>query len=401
VFDFLNRSDNGYDMPCIVRDKAKRNGKPRSPFWYCAFTDATGRRLKKSTGLTSKSKALQMCMQWQRAADMARHRALTEERAREVISEIVASVHGGEGLRNFTVRQWFDHFRKIKADSQSSKTALKYEHIAQQFLDFLGQKADLNILVITSEDVRKFRDRRKATGLSATTLNDDITILSAIFNGAWRDHVISNNPCTAVVPIKDSISAKRRKKKPFSPEQVSALIRKAEGDWKGLIRVAFYTGQRLSDCANLRWRQVDLLSKVKKITFEVTKTGDELEVPIHPALEDYLLSLPTPKNDEEFLFPSLAGRSVSPLSKAFRQIMEDAHIDNRDIRKRGDGAVRQVRALSFHSLRHAFVSQLANANVSEEQRMELTGHTTRDIHKIYTDLKLEQLSKAVALLPTL
>jgi hypothetical protein len=33
------------------------------------------------------------------------------------------------------------------------------------------------------------------------------------------------------------------------------------------------------------------------------------------------------------------------------------------------------------SLRHAFVSQLANANVSEEQRMELR-HTTRDIHKL-------------------
>jgi integrase len=397
----LKRSDIGYDMPCVVRDKAKRNGKPRSPFWYCAFTDATGRRLKKSTGLTSKSKALQMCIQWQRAADIARQRALTEERARQVISEIVASVHGGDGLRVFTVRQWFDHFRKIKTKSQSPKTALKYEQVSRQFLDFLGPKADLNILAITSEDVRKFRDRREAGGLSATTLNDDLTILSAIFNGAWRDHVISNNPCTAVEPVKDKLSKKKRRKEPFSPEQVAALIKTAEGDWKGLIMVAFYTGARLGDCANLRWRHVHLLSKVKKIAFEVAKTGDEIEVPIHPALEDHLLSLPTPKNDEEFLFPSLAGRVVSNLSKQFRRLMEDAHIDNRDIRKRGDGAARRVRALSAHSLRHAFVSQLANANVSEEQRMELTGHATRDVHKIYTDLKLEQLQKAVALLPTL
>ena len=89
-------------MPCVIRDRAERNGKPRSRFWYCAFTDATGRRLKKSTGLTSRSKAMQMCLHWQRAATMARERTLTEERAREVISEIVASVHGGEGLRSFT-----------------------------------------------------------------------------------------------------------------------------------------------------------------------------------------------------------------------------------------------------------------------------------------------------------
>jgi integrase len=344
---------------------------------------------------------MKFAMQLQRAADMANERTLTEEKARELVGEIVASIHGGEGMRTFTVQGWFDHFRKIKAKSQGAKTAAKYEQVARRFLDFLGPKVALNILAITSEDVRKFREHREASGLSATTLNDDLTILSAIFNGAWRDHVISNNPCTAVEAVKDRLSKKKRRKEPFSPEQVAALIQTAEGDWKGLILVGFYTGARLNDCANLRWRHVHLLSKVKKIAFEVAKTGDEIDVPIHAALEDYLLSRPTPKHDDDFLFPSLAGRVVSNLSKQFRRLMEDAHIDNRDIRKKGDGAARRVRALSFHSLRHAFVSQLANANVSEEQRMELTGHATRDIHKLYTDLKLEQLQKAVALLPTL
>jgi integrase len=389
-------------MPCVIRDQAKRNGKPRSRFWYCAFTDATGKRLKKSTGLTSRSKALQMCLQWQRAAEMARERTLTEERAREVISEIVASVHGGEGLRSFTPRQWFGHFGKIKAKSHSPKTALKYARLSRQFIEFLGPKADLNILAVTSEDVRKFREQRETTGLSAGTLNDDITLLSAIFNGAWRDHVISNNPCTAIEPVKDKLSKRKRRKAPFSPEQVAALIQAAPSDdWKGLIMVAFYTGARQNDCANLRWRHVHLLSKVKKIAFDVAKTDDEIEVPIHPALEDYLLSLPTPKSDEEYLFPSLAGRRSTNLSKQFSRLMDAARIDNRDVRKRGEGATRDVRALSFHSLRHSFVSQLASANVSEEQRMELTGHTTRDVHKLYTELKLEQLQKAIALLPTL
>jgi integrase len=126
-----------------------------------------------------------------------------------------------------------------------------------------------------------------------------------------------------------------------------------------------------------------------------------IEVPIHSVLEDHLLSLPTPKSDDEYLFPTLAARRVTNLSKQFAKLMKAANIDNRDVRTRGDGASRQVRALSFHSLRHAFVSQLANLNVAEEQRMELTGHKTRDVHSVYTDLKLEQLQKAIALLPTL
>src|SRR5262245_16436421 len=325
MFDVIKRSDYCSDMACVIKDTGQRNGKKRSPFWYCAFTDANGRRLKKSTKQTSKSKALQICAHWQRAADLARQRTLTEERARDILSEIVASVHGGEGLRTFTVRHWFGHFRKMKADSQDEKTAVRYAQVEREFLLFLGPRADLNILAITSADVRAFRDHRKATaGLSATTLNGDVTILSAIFNGAWRDHVISSNPCTAVSPIKDGIPEKKRRKKPFTIEQVSALLKNAESDWKGLILVAFYTGARLNDCANLRFKDLDFLSKVKKITFDVSKTGDEIEVPMHPALEDYLLSLPTPKRNEAFLFPALASRRATNLSKQFSRLMEAA-----------------------------------------------------------------------------
>ena len=98
----------------------KRKPADRYPFWFACFTDAQGRRLKRSTGLTSRSKALRFAIKLQETADEARARTLTEERAREIISEIVASVHGGDGLRSFTVRQWFDHHCKMKpAQGQS------------------------------------------------------------------------------------------------------------------------------------------------------------------------------------------------------------------------------------------------------------------------------------------
>src|SRR5262249_3098910 len=156
---------------------------------YACFYDARGKQVKKSTGLTSRSRALRMAVKLEEAARLARARTLTEERARELISEIVASVHG-EGLRSFTTRAWFEHLAKIKTDSQDPKTAVKYEQIKKLFLDFLGDKADQNIVAVSSADVRRFRDQRKEGGVTATTLNDTLTILSAYFNAAWRDHVI-------------------------------------------------------------------------------------------------------------------------------------------------------------------------------------------------------------------
>ena len=138
------------------------------------------------------------------------------------------------------------------------------------------------------------------------------------------------NPCLAIEPVKDKIAVR---KQTFSPEQVTALLKAANAEWRGLILVAFYTGQRLGDCANLQWKQIDLVSEIKTVRFEQGKTGAVVIVAIHAVLEDYLLSLPAPKIDDAYLFPSLAQRNISPLSKAFKKIMERANIEQRVIRE--------------------------------------------------------------------
>jgi integrase len=381
-------------MACVIRDKAKRNGKLRSQFWYACYTDALGRRLKKSTGLTAKSKAMEMARTWEKASEEARGLRLTEARAREVISELMQSV-GGESLTVFTVQQWLEHFVKQKKKSRADATGKRHAQTMRDFLQYLGPKARLNIAAITSKDIADFRDRRQSLGLAPATVNLDVTILSAAFNSALRQGHVSVNPCLAIEPLKN----KPQRKGVFTPEQVTALLKTAKGDWRGLILLAFYTGQRLLDCANLRWRDVDLVSDIKTIRFAVRKTGADIVTVIHPALEDYLLSLPTAKSDDEYIFPTLAGRRASPLSKQFGELIALANIDRGVIRKRTTYGGRSVSALSFHSLRHSFSSILANAGVSEERRMALVGHSTRDMHAKYTHHQLAQLRDAVSLLP--
>jgi integrase len=357
-------------------------------------TDASGRRLKKSTGETNKSRALEVARTLQDAWDTAKKRTLTEVRTRELLNEVLQRVNG-EGLRVFTVRQWFDHVAKQKRKSKSEKTALRHEQMHEEFLAFLGPRADLNIAAITSKDVLDFRDEREAKGLAPATVNLDITVLSAAFNAALRQGHVSVNPCAAIEPLKD----KAQHKKVFMPEQVSALISAADGDWRGVILVGFYCGMRLNDACNLRWRDIDLASAIKTITYEPRKTGGQVTVVIHPAFEDYLLSLPASDDDDAFVFPSLAQReNVSPLSKAFRKIMERARIAQSLIRKRNESG-RSVYAHSFHSLRHSFSTILANSGVAEEVRMRLTGHTTRSVHQKYTHHDLEVFRAAIEVLP--
>jgi len=85
----------------------------------------------------------------------------------------------------------------------------------------------------------------------------------------------------------------------FAPEQVSKLIDAAEGDWKGLIISAYYTGGRLSDLARLTWSNVNLSKNKKVLRFMQKKTKGKtpkakVEIPVHEALEEYLLSGPIP-----------------------------------------------------------------------------------------------------------
>jgi len=95
-------------MAIVVKDS--RN---RSPFWYACFTTADGRRLKRSTKEANLSKAKIIAETLQRAEDMAAERTLTSVRACDLLNDVLQRV-SGEGLRVFTVKEWFDHFAKQK-----------------------------------------------------------------------------------------------------------------------------------------------------------------------------------------------------------------------------------------------------------------------------------------------
>ena len=194
VIDFMFRSDYCSDIACVVKDKAVRNGKRRSPYWYASYVDANGRRVKRSTGLTSRSKALQMALALQKAADEARRGALTEARTRELLSEVLQSVNG-EGLHVFTVEQWFGHFVNQKKKSRAAATGKRHAQTMREFIAFLAHRAKLNIAAITSRDIASFRDHRHSLGLAPATINIDVAILSAAFNAALRQGHVSVNPC--------------------------------------------------------------------------------------------------------------------------------------------------------------------------------------------------------------
>ena len=86
---------------------------------------------------------------------------------------------------------------------------------------------------------------------------------------------------------------------------------------------------------------------------------------------------------------------------AFKRIMEQAEVDAGVARLSSGAKGRSFSLRSFHSLRHSFISALANSGVSSELRRRLSGHASEEMHALYTHHELETIRQAVSAIPRL
>lgn len=370
--------------------------RANSKYFICCYDTADGRRLKKSTKQTDRTKAMAACLAFERAEQVAKSGALTEHAARKIIGEILERTTG-EPLTHHRAGPWLDEWLSIKWQSRAEGTAKVYKTTIKNFKASLGERAKLPLVAIVARDILKYRASITATGRSPKTANHSVLCLSVAFNAAVRQGVIPSNPCLAVEKLpEDTLS-----RDTFTAGQVRKLIEKAEGDWPMAIAFGYYTGARLSDIANMRWSGIDLAGQT--ITFTPKKTKQKLGqviIPIHPALESMLMK--SPGVGTAPVFPSLIGVKTgwhSGLSNQFAAVMAKAGIHGA-VRRHGDKG-RLLSSLSFHSLRHSMNSELANAGVPQELRMKLTGHTRAATNAGYTHHEVAVLRAAVEKIPDL
>jgi integrase len=392
-------------MPSLTKDSWER-----SPFWICCYTSADGQRLKKSTKVAIKpekgekkkdgtpktaadkrTEALEVCLSIERAERFAKNGTLTEQAAKKIIGEILERTTG-EPLHDFKTGEWLEQWIAGKEQVRTGKTGERYCQVIRDFKASLGSRASLALAHITPKDIFAYRQAILTAKKTPRTANLSVKVVSGAFNAALRQGYIASNPCTAL----ESLPFESEEKGTFTPAQVAKLVSAADGDWKGAILLAYYTGARLGDVTNMRWSAVDL--KRQLVTFTPSKTKKTVAIPLHAELERHLLK--SPGIGKAFLFPSLAGKGTGGkhgLSGRFSAIVASAGI----VPKVSREGLRKQASLTFHSLRHSFNSAMANAGVSQEIRQKLTGHASADMNKVYTHHELEPLRAAIQLLPSL
>jgi integrase len=261
-------------------------------------------------------------------------------------------------------------------------------------------RAQASIASASVAEIESWRNAELAAGVSGKTANIGLGIVRAAFNAAKRRGEILHNPCDAIFKVAE----RSDEREPFTDADVAALLRTASGtDWQGAVLVAAWTGLRLADVAALTWRNVDLTAGTLTVT--PNKTDKQIVQPMAGELRDFLTSRAAGVGKAP-LFPTLAGRITGSnganagLSNEFARLMSRAEVVAPMGReKKGRG--RQMRTKSFHSLRHTFVSRLANADVSADVRKALAGHDSDEAHARYTHLAFTKQIDALAKLGTI
>ncbi len=383
-----------------------KDPRGKSPFWYCAFSLPDGRRTFRSTKLKDRNAALAFCLSLENASKKAAARNLPEEQARKILDEI-RTLTGENPLRFRSVEAYSGEWLTSKQATASDATHTRYKGVLDEFLrEIGGTRRGTSIATITASEVKSFRDCQVSAGKSRTTANLALKTLRAFFSDARREGLISTNPAEAV----KTFDVEKESRDVFTHDQLRAIIDAAPDEWRTAILLAYYGGLRLSDAVSLTWQNInferhEIRFLPRKTTHGAKRQPDwkkhlpgQLEIPMMSELEKHLLKLASTDDPHGMLCPTLATRGTGGnrgLSGQFQRIMAKADVhSDRGAEKKGKG--RQFRTLGFHSLRHTFVSELANADVPADVRRQISGHSDEKVHERYTHLDVDTKRRALA-----
>lgn len=226
---------------------------------------------------------------------------------------------------------------------------------------------------VTKNDVAKFIETRMSgeDAVAPATVRKEVQTLRYALKLAvelW-DYLRVNPAQSVRLP-------KVRDEKPrfLTPNELRAALEAAPEWMRAPIALAAATGMRRGELLSLKWLDFDFSQKLIYLRSATTKTAEPRVIPLTPAAETVLGSLPQGK----------------PGARVF------AHVDpaKLSVYTRRVFATLGIEDASFHTLRHTAASWMVQAGVSLYSTGQILGHKTPRMTQRYAHLAPEHLATA-------
>lgn len=222
---------------------------------------------------------------------------------------------------------------------------------------------------VTKADAQKWADGQIAAGVTVATVRRKLSNIRSLWHYLQSIDLIADE----VTPLNGlrlpDVKATATKIRPFTAPELGALVANARAagdhDLVDLIVIGAFTGARIEEIASLRAIHIDL--PAADIILLGTKTENApRRLPIHRDLKPTLARLVAGTGEpQDFLFKNLTANKFGDRSNAIGKRFGHLKTDH------GFG-----RDKVFHSIRHAWRSQLHSAHVMPELADQMLGHET-------------------------
>lgn len=290
--------------------------------------------------------------------------------------------------------RFLDHIQLSKTGSADTEDA--YRRDIQRFLDYLHERDIRSFDAVTRQDVNDYITRLRGgqiTGkaLSKASFARNLSSLKSFYRYLNREEGVTNNP----VRMFRGGSAQRKLPEFLTFDQMEDILHTFDlKDPLGIrdrcmTEVMYACGLRVSECAGLEYRKVNLQEGFLSV---IGKESKERMVPFYPRcgrlIRLYLgESRPVLLGDNEdnpYLFLSRRGKKITP--RSIQMIIEQAGVDA--------GLTIHVHP---HMIRHSFATHLLDNGADLRIVQELLGHDNLSTTQIYTHVTQDKLARVVDL----
>ena len=221
----------------------------------------------------------------------------------------------------------------------------------------------------------KVLDEKNITNTTRFTI---FIIARAIYNKAVECGYVKNEI------VKNPYKCDTKDRKYLTREEITmfkAVETKTESEKeiKNAFLFSCFTGLRISDIKDLRWKDISHFDKYVRITFSQKKTKKQEYYDISPVAEQYMCER---KDDSDNVY-QLSPYDINP---QLRRLVERAGINKH---------------ISFHCARHTFAVLMLDLGVDLYTTSKLLGHTQISTTQIYAKVLDKNKQKAVDLIPDL
>lgn len=235
----------------------------------------------------------------------------------------------------------------------------------------------LRVPEITTERVRAYTSKRQAEGGSNASINRELAALKRMFNLA----ATMTPPKVVRVPYIPMLRESNVRRGFFEHSEYLALCSELPEYLKPVLTFGYYTGARVGEILDLRWRQVDLKSRTVNLDPGATKNDQPRTIPLADELVNALKTLKAIHDlnwpDGESVF-TRNGKRIRTFYVAWKSACKRSGVSGR----------------LFHDLRRTAVRNMVRAGVPERVAMLISGQKTRSIFDRYNIVSERDLQEA-------